>query len=134
MTRTKVVKVAIDGQEYPMIWDISCAMDFGEAMGVDGINEIQQMLMTALQSFAPDENGNIKISSIKVLGVIVHTALVAGAEHTGAKCGFTLREVRNVLLSAEGVEIIKGLVECFAQYMPEQKEETEEVGKQMATA
>jgi hypothetical protein len=117
-----------------MIWDISCAMDYGELIGVDSVMGVQESLSNALNSFQVDSEGGVTIKAVKSISAIVYTALKAGAETQGDKFTMSQREVSNSLLSADGVNIVTALVNCFGQYMPEQKETDEEVGKQMATS
>lgn len=130
--RTKVRYASCNGANVPMFWDNAAAMDFGEAMGLTTVNEIQAKMGEVIAQMQPDEEGNVQIRGIKTLSLMVHTAIVTGCDHEGQKCSITARDVTNALMTEEGVKLIETLVECLMQFAPVPKEESEDVGKQMA--
>ena len=127
--RTKVRTATVNGKAVEMMWDNASSLDFGKALGIEKVNDIQVELMRVITELQPNEAGEVKVTSIDTMALMVWVAILTAAETKELQPIVTKREVKNALFGEDGKGMMEALVDCLVQFSPVDKEEAEALGK-----
>jgi len=129
LERTKIRTATINGKVVEMMWDNASSLDFGKELGIEKVNDIQKELMRVITELQPNEAGEVKVTSIETMTLMVWVAILTAAETKDVKPIVTKREVKNALFGEDGQGMMEALVECLVQFSPIEREEAEALGK-----
>jgi len=129
LERTKIRTATINGKVVEMMWDNASSLDFGKELGIEKVNDIQKELMRVITELQPNEAGEVKVTSIETMTLMVWVSILTAAETKDLKPSVTKREVKNALFGEDGQGMMEALVECLVQFSPIEREEAEALGK-----